>query len=103
MLQKLPKVNQKQIPIVTIRHMGELPKAPDGDKYTFKPASTADQARGVCNRYGAPKGYWLKNRVYFLPADTCTQLEPSCRCLDPVHPGDNPDCPEHGSKKAEPA
>ncbi len=25
--------------------------------------------------------------------------EKQCLCLDPLHPGDNPDCPKHGVKK----
>lgn len=53
--------------IKTIRSLTNLPGLPPGQAYSFKPAATLDQARGVCARAGASEGYWLKNRVYFLP------------------------------------
>jgi hypothetical protein len=51
--------------VKTIKNMSQLPALPDGQHFYFKPASTIDQARGVCARVGVLKGWWLKNRVYY--------------------------------------
>lgn len=51
--------------VKTIKNMSQLPALPDGQRFYFKPASTIDQARGVCARVGVRKGWWLKNRVYY--------------------------------------
>jgi hypothetical protein len=54
--------------VKSINSIAKLPEPPAGQKYSFKPAVTIDQARGVCARAGVHEGWWMKNRVYFLPA-----------------------------------
>jgi hypothetical protein len=82
--------------VKTISNKSALPEPPAGQDYSFKPAATLDQARGVCARNGATQGWWLKNRVYFIQETACLQLKPICLCIEFI--GDNPSCPSHGKE-----
>lgn len=78
-----------------IRSMSDLPKPPEGERYSLCPAYTLDQARGICIRQGALKGFWFKNRVYFIATKACVQIKSICTCIEYI--GDNPRCPKHGA------
>jgi hypothetical protein len=72
--------------VKSINNLSALPKPPAGQKFSFKPAITIDQARGICAQNKVEQGWWLKNRVYYLiegqskphPAQATQEGTPSC-------------------------